>query len=143
MVEFLSPELEAVLLADLAPAFLESNGVPLAHWDRPFRIEVSAKLSKAGNVYFEYQQAVVPLPHGLDTKLRVEGAVLEADEIRPSQSGHPTRRHQGTTNISGVVYAISAFVTEGKRPFWVKVHAQKGRSSALADPAAPQGGRFA
>ena len=108
-----------------------------------FRVEVDARRSKAGNVYFEFQQAAVPLPHGLDTSVRVEGATLDGSDVRPSQSGHPTREFRGGVSLSGTSYVVTAFITQGKRPYWVKVHAHKGTSAPRAEPGKPQGGRIA
>jgi hypothetical protein len=143
LVEFVAPDGTAVTLNDLGVEFLEAHGIPMAQWERPFRIEVEARRSKAGNVFFEYQQASVPLPHGLDTRLRVEGRELDPSEVRPSQSGHPTRRLMGVTNVSGLPYTITAYVTQGKKPYWIKVHAQKGARTPQSDVGAPQGGRIA
>jgi hypothetical protein len=49
----------------------------------------------------------------------------------------------GVTNLSGVPYTITAYLTKGKMPYWVKVHAQKGARGTQTTPRAPQGGRIA
>jgi hypothetical protein len=140
VVEFLTPAGEPLELSRLGPEFLEGQGIPQAQWERPFRVEVVARTSKAGNVYFEYQQASIPLPDGLDTGLRVEGCLLDAQDMRKSESGNPMRELRGQLSISGLSYTVTAFITQGHKPFWVKVHAQKG---AVRKPgAAPQGGRI-
>lgn len=143
MLEFLRRDRSALVLNDLGVEFLTANGIPMAQWERPFRIEIEARRSKAGNVFFEYQQASVPLPDGLDTELRVEGRLLEPADVKPSQSGHPTRRFTASIQISGLEYAVTAFVTEGKKPYWIKVHAQKGAAGKRAPAGAPEGGRIA
>lgn len=140
VVEFLTSDGSCVELSRLGPEFLEGQGIPQAQWERPFRVEVMARKSKAGNVYFEYQQACIPLPDGLETKLRIEGCVLEPQSVRSSGSGNPTREFRGHLSISGVPYAATAFITRGRKPFWVKVHVQKGGFRKVGS--APQGGRI-
>ncbi|MFN8176411.1 MAG: hypothetical protein U0167_00630 [bacterium] len=128
-VEFLDSSLASIHLIDLGPDFLHANGIDNVTPDRPFKVAVERKTSKAGNAYYEYSQNGVPLPTGLATFLRVEGAVVPFGKARPSKSGHPTKEGMTEIVVGGVLYKVIAYLTEGKTPFYVKVVAHKKPST--------------
>jgi hypothetical protein len=103
------------------------------------------KESKAGNAYYEYSQTGVPLPDGLSTYLRLEKVVIPMGRIRPSQAGHPTREGLAEIVVGAAVYKVTAYLTEGNQPFYVKVIAHKKPRSPQTKPksrVAPRGGRI-
>lgn len=144
-LEFLNASGQPVRLMDLGPAFLQGNGLPATDTVSPFRIAILKRCSKAGNAFYDYSQNAVPLPDGLSTYLRVEGVVIPMGRIRPSQSGHPTRDGSAQIVIGGVVYTVTAYLTEGRTPFYVKVIAHRTperRGSIAKAQLAPKGGRI-
>jgi hypothetical protein len=134
LVEYLRSDGEPLLLADLGVDYLNHLGIALAQASRPFRVEAKPLVSKKGNTYFEYQQAGVPLPDGLETRLRVGGVDLVMGPERQSQSGNPTREARSVITVGEIAYDVTAYLTKAKQNYWVKVHAQKssGRSGAAA-----------
>lgn len=142
VIGFLHPHGSNVLIGELDSAFLSKTSLGPTSWERPLKIELQPKLSKRGNVFFDYQQ-VLPLPDCLETLLMVDQLTLDAAEIGKSQRGNPTRRHTGTVDVSGTKYDVTAFITLTKKGCWVKVHAHiasSGRSNISAE--LPKGGRF-
>jgi hypothetical protein len=111
-------------LIDLDAQFLSSNGIVAPHPYVPFRVAIERKTSKAGNAFYEYSQNSVPLPDGLATYLKLEGAIVPMGQTRPSNSGYPT---EGSAQIvvGGVIYLVTAYVTESRSPYYVKVVAHK------------------
>lgn len=102
LVELLRSSGDALRLLDLGTAFLSANGMDAREADRPFRVAVSRKLSGAGNAYYDYSQNAVPLPDGLATYVRVEGAIVPMGKTRPSHKGYPTREGiESRTSSSG------------------------------------------
>lgn len=144
-VEFLHADGQPVRLIDLGAAFLSASGIPSANLERPFRVAVEQKESKAGNAFYDYSQNGVPFPDGLSTFIRVEGAVVPMGKARPSQKGYPTR--EGTTEVivGGLVYKVTAYLTEGRSPYWIKVlaHKKPDTSKNIAKAQiSPKGGRI-
>lgn len=141
LVEYLHPDGSPLTLAELSLDFLEANGLPLANASRPFRVELEPQTSKKGNTFYSYEHGKVPLPDGLDTVLRVGGVVVTMAATHLSQSGNPTRQGVATVEHGGLRYDVRVFLTEGAKPFWVKVHAQKAAGKARSK-ASPAGGRI-
>jgi hypothetical protein len=145
-IEFLTGEMQPISLRDLGEQFLLENGIDLAAADRPFRIAVEQKHSKAGNVFYEYSQHGVPLPDGLNTYIRVEGVVIPMGRIRPSkQKGYPTREGTAEIVLGATLYKVTAYLTEGKSPFYVRLVAHKKPSAGQGLKKAmkrPRGGRI-
>lgn len=125
LIEFLRRNGEPLHLADLGVDFLTTLGIPMAQAHRPFRVEAEPKTSKAGNTYYDYAQRLIPLPDGLETRLRVGGVEVSFDPERVSQSGNPTREGRTIVMIDGIQYEVTAYISRTRQPFWVKVHAHK------------------
>ncbi|MCX6539116.1 MAG: hypothetical protein NT151_09320 [Acidobacteria bacterium] len=143
MLEFLRSTGEQVRLLDLGAEFSTQQGVPTDRLSGPFRISIGRRQSKAGNAFYEYSQNNLPLPDGLSTWLRIEGVVVPMGRIRPSQKGHPTREGAARIVVGGVLYVVTAYLTESKTPYWVKVLAHKVPDSSAAlkkAQSAPRGG---
>jgi len=140
IVSFHHPSGDVVTWGELDPEFLRASGIGPAAWDRPVRVELVAQRSKRGNTFFSYEQRRLPLPDGLETEIRLDGA-LEADKVSESKRGNATRRHHGTLSIGGTPYDAVGYVAKSRSPYWVKVHVQKavGRRGSAAEP---RGGRF-
>lgn len=134
LLEFLRPDGSTVTLADLGLEFLEANGLPMMNAVRPFRVEVEPRTSKKGNTYYSYEHAKVPLPDGLDTQLRVGGELLDFEAPRLSQSGNLTREGRARITHGSLDYDVLAYLTEGKAPYWIKVHAQKAPGKKPTKP---------
>lgn len=145
IVEFLQADGEAVRYADLGPEFMDGNNLPPDTAPRPFRVEVKKQISKAGNAFYDYSQNGVPLPDGLSTFIRVEGAIVPMGRTRPSKSGYPTREGNAQVIVGGVVYTLTVYMTESRTPYYVKVLAHKtpdrGANVKKAQMA-PRGGRI-
>jgi hypothetical protein len=64
-------------------------------------------------------------------------------KTRPSKHGYPTREGVAEIIVGGVLYKVTAYLTESRSPFFVKVIAHKkpdsGGNIAKAQ-AAPKGG---
>lgn len=134
LLEFLRSSGDPVTLADLGLEFLEANGLPMSNAVRPFRVEVEPRQSKKGNTYYSYEHAKVPLPDGLDTLLRVGGEVLDFGPPRLSQAGNLTREGRARITHHGLDYDVLAYLTEGSKPYWIKVHAQKAPGKKPTKP---------
>ena len=144
-LEFLHSSGEPIRLMDLGTDFLEENQITSSNQSKPFRIAIAKKPSKAGNPYYEYSQNGLPLPDGLSTYLRVEGTVLPFGKTRPSKTGHPTREGQAQILLNGTLYKVTAYITEAKLPFYVKVVAHKNPNlsgTILKAQKSPKGGRI-
>ncbi|MEK7466241.1 MAG: hypothetical protein AAB074_02400 [Planctomycetota bacterium] len=144
-VEFLRADGSPVRLVDLGTAFLTSTGLASSNIQRPFRVAVEIKESKAGNAFYDYAQNGVPLPDGLATFIRIEGAIIPMSKTRPSQKGYPTREGQTDIIVGGLVYKVTAYLTEGRSPYWIKVlaHKKPDTSANIAKAQiAPRGGRI-
>jgi hypothetical protein len=137
VVEFRRADGTPLKLFDLGMDFLEANGLPMAVWERSFRVEVDARVSKGGSTFYAYEQNGVPLPDGLDTGIRVADQEVTLAPERPSQSGNPSRTGQTEVKIGSSVYLAKAYLSKGKHPYWVKVVAHK-----KATHTAPRGGRI-
>ncbi len=143
LIEFLRRDGDPLQLADLGVDYLTEIQLPLARAQRPFRVEAEPQLSKKSNVYFEYQQAGVPLPDGLETRLRVGGVEVKFGEERKSQAGNPTREGKTVITVDDMPYEVTAFFTKARQHFWIKVHAQKASGRAVSGPRKPiVGGRI-
>ncbi|HEU0233768.1 MAG TPA: hypothetical protein VFQ94_01370 [Gallionella sp.] len=125
LLEFLNTNGEPVRLIDLGVQFLDQMRVPPSRFSAPFQIKIEKKASKAGNDYYDYYQNAVPLPEGLNTFLKVEGSIIPMGKVHPSKNGFPTREGIAHVLIGSVIYKVTAYLTEGKGPFWVKVIAHK------------------
>lgn len=134
LVEYLHPDEQPLLLADLSLDFLEASGLPLANATRPFRVEVEPKTSKKGNTFYSYEHAKVPLPDGLDTRLAVGGTLIDFGPPRLSQAGNLTREGRARITQAGQPYDVLVYLTEGAKPYWVKVHAQKAPGKKPTKP---------
>jgi len=147
MLEFLDTDLRPVSIQDLGPDFADAAGLDASGsaLSKAFRIAIEKKASKAGNAYYEYSQTGIPLPDGLSTFLRLEKVVIPLGRIRPSQAGHPTREGLTEIVVGGAVYKVTAYLTEGRQPYYVKVIAHKKPQTSEAKPrnrVAPHGGRL-
>ena len=132
VVEFFGTNGTAVTLLDLGEDFLTTLGIDAKDSTRPFRIGISPKQSKAGNDYFEYSQNGVPLPEGLSTFLKVNGSLLSMGAIKPSLKGNPTREGTTTLLVGSLVYVVTAYLTETRNGFFIKVIAHKRPNSEKA-----------
>jgi len=125
--------------------FLDQHHVPPSRYTAPLQVQVEKKESKAGNGYYDYSQNGVPLPDGLNTFLKLEGTVIPMGKARPSKNGYPTREGQAHVLLGSVVYKVTAYLTEGKDPYWVKVVAHKLPNSTeniKKAQTAPRGGKL-
>jgi len=141
LVEFVHPDGSPVLLAELGLAFIERHGLPMANATKPFRVEIEGKTSKAGNVHYTYEHGGVPLPDGFDTCLRVAGEDVALGPPRTSKAGNLTREGRSSIRVGDLDYDLLVYLTKGKSPYWVKVHAQKAAKRA-GTTAALNGGRI-
>ncbi len=112
---------DPVRLIDLGTEFLDENHIESARYSDPFRIAVHQKKSKAGNPFYEYSQNGLPLPDGLNTYLKAAGTVIPFGKIRPSKNGYPTREGQAEVFLSDTLYKVTAYLTEAKMPYYVKL----------------------
>lgn len=142
IVEFLAPNGEPVRLIDLGIDFLNSMGIQHNEADRPFRIGVNKRESKAGNSYYEYNQNSLPLPDKMSTLIRLEGAILPLGRIQTSKSGHPMREGSADIVVGGVIYTATGYISESKSPYYVKIIAHKKPEQTGLKKAqlAPKGG---
>ncbi len=143
VLEFFRSDGDPVNLIDLGADFLSAQKIDPANAGRPFRVGIEAKTSKAGNVYYEYSQNGVPLPDGLNSFLKVNGALVALGGAKPSQKGNPTREGAGTMLLGGIVYDVTAYLTETKSGYYVKViaHKQPDRAKNIEKAQrAPRGG---
>jgi hypothetical protein len=146
-LDFLDADLQPICLQDLGSSFLDAAGLDTSAsaLRKPFRIAIERKFSQAGNAYYDYTQTGIPLPDGLRTYLRLERVVIPMGRIRPSQAGHPTREGLSEIVVGGSIYKVTAYITEGKQPFYVKVIAHKKPKSSPPKPRsriAPRGGKL-
>ncbi len=145
LVEFLNAAGSAIQISQLGTAFITDLGLDSSTAsNKPFRVAVDKKQSKAGNAYYEYWQNGLPLPDGLATNFRVQGMPINMTSVRPSKSnGYPTREGQGKIIIDGETYEVTLYLTEGKHPFYVKVIAHKMSSVKMGKPKIkPTGGNI-
>lgn len=145
LVEFLNAAGSALQLSNLGAAFITDLGLdPSSLSNKPFRVAVDKKQSKAGNAYYEYWQNGLPLPDGLGTNFRIQGMPINMGSVRPSKSnGYPTREGQAKIVIDGETYEVTLYLTEGKHPFYVKLIAHKMSSVKKGKPQIkPTGGNI-
>lgn len=141
-LEFLDPNLRPIQLLDLGSEFLDNMKVDARDAHRPFRVAIQKRASKAGNYFYEYSQNAVPLPDGLNTYLRLEGAIVPMGRIHPSQSSaHPTREGTAEVVIGSLVYKVTVYLTESRAPFYIKVIAHKKPSNTASFAKAQQAPR--
>jgi hypothetical protein len=144
-LEFLRSTGEPLKFIDLGADFLRDHNIPAQSYSSQFKISMVPKDSKAGNVYYDFSQSAIPFPDGLATWIRLDGTVIPMGKIRPSKSGHPTREGAANILIGGILYDVTAFLTESKSPFYIKIIAHKvpDRSANIKKAqAAPKGGHF-
>lgn len=144
-LEILNSNCEPVRLIDLGTEFLDEMAVPPSRYSSPFHVQIQKKSSKAGNAYYDYAQNGLRLPDGLGTFFRIEGAVIPMGKIHQSKSGYPTREGQIQVVIGSVLYRVTAYITEGKNPYWIKVvaHIQPNSSANIKKAQnAPRGGKI-
>ena len=146
VIDFLSSSGTPVRLLDLGADFLSGqNIIEKRQAERPFRIAIAKKQSKAGNAFYEYAQNALPLPDGLSTLIKVEGVVVPMGRIHPSKNGYPTREGVAQIMVGNVVYKLTAYLTEGKEPFYIKVIAHKmpdSQGNIGKARSAPRGGQI-
>jgi len=143
LIEYLRKNGEPLLLAELGVDFLKVLGLPMAQAQRPFRVEATPKVSKAGNTYYDYIQQSVPLPDGLETRMRVGGVEVTFGPERESQKGNPTREGNTVVALGDTPYEVTVYLSRSKQPYWVKVHAHKASGSKRSAPGGPiSGGRI-
>lgn len=145
LLEFLNSNGEPVRLIDLGSEFLDQMQIPPSRYGSSFRVQIEKKTSKAGNDYYNYYQNGVPLPDGLNTFLKLDGTVIPMGKTRPSQSGFPTREGHTQVLIGTTVYKVTAYLTEGKSPYWIKVVAHKApdtEANLKKAQSAPRGGQI-
>lgn len=144
-LEFLNSNGEPVRLIDLGSQFLDQMSVPPSKFSAPFQVHVEKKESKAGNDYYDYSQNSVPLPDGLNTFLRLEGSVIPMGKTHPSKNGFPTREGHAQVLVGSTLYKVTAYITEGKSPYWIKVVAHKNpdlNENIKKAQVAPRGGKI-
>lgn len=146
VIDFLSSSGTPIRLLDLGADFLSGqNIIEKRQAERPFRIAIEKKQSKAGNAYYEYAQNALPLPDGLSTLIKVEGVVVPMGRIHPSKNGYPTREGVAQIMVGNVVYKLTAYLTEAKEPFYIKVIAHKmpdSQGNIVKARSAPRGGQI-
>ena len=85
----------------------------------------------------------MPLADGLATVIKIENAIIPMGRTRPSNKGYPTREGIAQIMVGSVRYKVTAYITEGKSPFYVKVIAHKmpdGTANLKKAQSTPQGG---
>ncbi len=143
MLEFMHPNGEPVLLADLGPAFMRAQAIVPGDGRLSFRVAVEKRISRAGNAFYDYVQNAVPFPDGLLTVTKVEGVVVPMGQPHPSKAGNPTRDGSVQVAIGGTPYTATVYLTESRSPFYVKLIAHKTPSSLGGMPTrAPRGGQI-
>lgn len=120
-LEFLHSSGDPVRLIDLGTTFLDENDIDSSRFSDTFKIGISQKTSKAGNIFYEYSQNGLPLPDGLNTYLKIHGTVIPFGKTRPSKKGYPTREGQAQCLLGDTMYKITAYLTEARTPFYVRV----------------------
>jgi len=125
VIEFLNASGQQIRLIDLGTEFLEANRIEQSRYNQPFRIGINKKISKAGNAFYEYSQNGVPLPDGFSTFIKIEGSIIPFGKVHPSQNGFPTKEGSIEIPIAGLVYKVTAYITQGRSPYYVKVIAHK------------------
>ena len=144
-LEFLNSNGEAVRLIDLGSQFLDQMQIPPSRFSAPLQIQIEKKESKAHNQYYDYSQNGLPLPDGLQTFLKIEGSVIPMGKAHPSKNGYPTRGGHAHVLLGATVYKVTAYITEGKNPFWIKVlaHVLPNNSENIKKAQiAPRGGHI-
>jgi hypothetical protein len=140
LVEFLTSAGSAIYNKDFNQTFINDLALDPS---KTFRVAISKKQSKTGNAYYDYWQNAIPFPDGLETNLRVQGALIDMGKMRPSVNGHPTREGKITIKIEEDTYEVTVYLTEGKHPYYVKIIAHKMSSIRLGKPTLkPSGGSF-
>lgn len=145
IIDFLGLDMNPVRLFQLGSTFIQLNGLESVDNSLPLKVAASKQTSKAGNFYYSYEQNQIPFPDGLATQVRVEGIVVPFGKVRLSQKGHPTREGTAQIIIGGVLYKVTAYLSESKNPYFVKVVAHKKPQSGvniLKAQAVPRGGRI-
>jgi hypothetical protein len=110
-----------------------------------FRIGIHKQISQSGNAYYDYSQNGIPFPDGLSTLIKVQESIVPLGKISKSNKGNNQR--VGTTNIliGGVLYDVTAYLTETKNPYYVKLFAKKislKKVKELKVAYSPKGGAF-
>ena len=144
VVDLLNADASPVTHGDLNPEFLQSLGINHVIPDKPFRVAVDKKMSKAGNAYYEYTQNHIPLPNGLQSFVRIEGVVIAMGKIKPSKtSKNPTREGEAIIVIGSQLYDVTAYLTETKSGFYVKVisYIKKSPGTSSSAPKTQKGTR--
>jgi hypothetical protein len=130
VVDFLREDLSPVTQGNLGNTFLQLLGITSIENEKPFKVAVEKKLSKAENAYYEFSQTKIPLPDGLNTFLRIEGVVIPMGKVHPSKtSKNPTREGEALIVIGNQLYKVTAYLTETKADYYVKLIAHIKSSS--------------
>ena len=146
MLEFLNEDIEPIQLIELGEEFLSYLGINSSEAGKPLKIAIEKKISQAGNAYYEYSQNNMPLPSGLNTYLRLENTIIPMGKTRPSKSSkNPTREGKTEIVVGNKIYKATSYITETKKPYFVKVVAhKKPDTSSNVEKArrAPKGGKI-
>ena len=130
VVDFFREDVTPVTQGDLGITFLQLLGITSIDNGKPFKVAVEKKLSKAKNAYYEFSQTRIPFPDGLDTLLRIEGVVIPMGKVHPSKtSRNPTREGEALIVIGNQLYAVTAYLTETKAGYYIKLIAHIKSSS--------------
>jgi hypothetical protein len=122
VVDFLREDVSPVTQGDLGIPFLQLLGITSIDNGKPFKVAVEKKLSKAENAYYEFSQTRIPFPDGLNTFLRIEGVVIPMGKVHPSKtSKNPTREGDALIVIGNQLYTVTAYLTETKSGYYVKL----------------------
>lgn len=125
LAEFFNSSDDPVTLGHFDADFLKENGLETYDKGRPFRISISKQISKAGNAFYDYVHFGIPLPEGLTTLVRIEGVFIPMNQKGVSKGGNPFRSGKADIVIGGILYEARAYISKGKTPYYVKIHAHK------------------
>lgn len=137
LIEFLRRDGEPLLLSDLGMDYLDSLSLPLSRSHRPFRVEAEPRTSSRGYVHFDYQQGGIPLPDGLETRLRVGGVEVRLGTERTSQAGNRGREGSSVVQLGDRPFEVRVYLSRTAKQFWISVRALQRLCGRAARPAAP------
>lgn len=125
VVDFLSAAVHPLTHASVGEAFIRSLGTAPFEPEKPLKLAVDKKKSKAGNPYYDFSQSSIPLPDGLSTLIRVEGVLIPLGKIKPSKNGNPTREGTALIAVGSLIFEATCYLTQGRNGFYVKIAALK------------------
>jgi len=136
LLEFGSPTETPILYRELGDDWLDKEGIPSPMRQRPLRVAIEKKWSQAGNPFFSFEQTSLPLPDGLMTRLWLDNEEIPFGAVGKSKRrGNPQRSASFERELGGIAYDFTAFLTEGRSGYYVKLHGNKrpgGRSKTTA-----------